>query len=126
MSAAGWDEFVILEREACARICDREALREVTRGVWTPGFFGNPNDAALQAAWRKDDWEAFVGRALEIDTQEARDVRARTSCAGRMAAKIRQRAQVDSHPGDWRPPGGYMSVPDLEAKNARPRKESLR
>lgn len=127
----GWDDVVRAEREACARICDREALLLIARspnfliGGHMAGTVGLPNDPALLDAVFSGDSEAFVRRALEVDDDEARSVRATISSEGRLAAKIRMRSEPGSRPGDWRPRGSSFHVPDLGAKLARPRKEPL-
>lgn len=129
----GWDEVVRAEREACARICDREALLLIARSVGCrflreghmSGVVGKPDDPVLLDAYSRGDTEAFIRRALEVDDEEARSVRATISAEGRMAAKIRMRSEPGSHPSDWRPSRGYFHVPDLGAKSSRPRKELL-
>ena len=94
------------ERERAALICDAIAIRELYCGAsyMLEGGIGDHQDEALNRAFTCGDTTAFVKRALEIDTDEARICRADVCGYGRLAWWVRSgRGPLDFPvPRDWR------------------------
>lgn len=107
MTAPADDAFslgVAHERERCAKLLDREAFYRLLVANEYPRLeraFGDVSDNALVYAYATGNTDAFLSRAIEIDTTEARDVRASIDTPGRLARWIRSGLSECPRPS-WR------------------------